>query len=201
MEGLEKILGRIKDESDAKINDLLAKANADASVILREAREKADLQCAEIEKRTDAEIINIKERTVASKELKSKQVKLVARREAIDDTLLYVKEKIGALSIKEYGDLLSKVFDKFVTKEKVKEQNVKLCFGEKDLKNLSKDVIDGLLKNAKDKGINMTLSDKAANIKNGFLLDYGDILENCSFDAMIDQNKEVFEDKINKVLF
>ena len=45
------------------------------------------------------------------------------------------------------------------------------------------------------------LSDKCSDIDGGFILIYGGIEENCSFKALIDDNVEIFQDKVQKVLF
>lgn len=198
MDGLNKILSRITDDSKLKVDEILAKAKAEANEITLNMKEKAKKECDEIIKKMEQERANILERAEGSKEHKQKQVKLVARREALDEVLSRAKEKMNTLSEKEYSELLIRAFDKYATKNN--DAEVKLCFG-KDKDKISKEVKDTLLKKATEKGIKMTLSDKEVNISNGFMLDYGDILENCSFDAMIDQNKEVLEDKINKILF
>lgn len=198
MDGLNKILSRITDDSKIKVDEILAKAKAEANEITLSMKEKVKNECDEITKKTEKEKANILERAEGSKEHKQKQVKLVARREALDEILVSAREKLNTLSEKEYSELLIRAFDKYATKND--DTEVKLCFG-KDKGKISKETKDMLLKKATEKGIKMTLSDKEVNIANGFMLDYGDILENCSFDAMIDQNKEVLEDKINKILF
>lgn len=200
MEGLEKILNRIIDDSKAKVDELIAKANAEAKDITDAMKEKVEEKCSEILSQTSSEKKIIEERTIASKEHKLKQMKLTTRREAIDETLRLAKEKISTLPDKDYMDLLSKAFDKYLRKDATSDK-VSLLFGEKDLKRVPKDLVDTFVKKASEKGMTLSVSDKAANISNGFILDYGDILENCSFDAMIDQNKDELEDSIKKILF
>ena len=70
-----------------------------------------------------------------------------------------------------------------------------------DLKRIPQDVIDGFVKSAEDKGAKLTVSSEAAEIKNGFVLDFGGIEENCTFDALIDQNIEELQDKVKSLLF
>lgn len=200
MEGLDRILNRIQSDSKAKATEIIDKANADAKEITDAMKAKVDAKVSEILSKIDQDKKNIEERTIASKEHKLKQMKLTTRREAIDETLRLAREKINNLSDKDYEELLLKAFDKYVVKNDGRD-TVKLCFGEKDIKRLSKDIKDTFVKKASEKGIKMTVSDTPVKIDNGFILDFGDILENCSFDAMIDQNKEMLEDIVKKILF
>lgn len=200
MEGLEKILNRIVSDSQAKVDELIANANVEAKGISDDMKKKVDIKCEEILSQISSDKKNIEERTEASKEHKSMQMKLVVKREVIDETLKFAKEKINNLSDKDYENLLMKVFDKYL-QNGCAYDTVKICFGERDLKKLSKDVIDSFIKKASEKGLKMTLSDTPVRINNGFILDFGDVLENCSFDAMIEQNKDKFEDIAKKILF
>ena len=51
------------------------------------------------------------------------------------------------------------------------------------------------------KDADLKISETPANIKNGFVLSYGDVEENCSFDALIEASKETLQDKIGQMLF
>ena len=57
------------------------------------------------------------------------------------------------------------------------------------------------MKKAKEAGADLKISEEAAEIKNGFVLDFGGIEENCTFDALIDQNIEELQDKVKSLLF
>jgi V/A-type H+-transporting ATPase subunit E len=50
-------------------------------------------------------------------------------------------------------------------------------------------------------GASLTLSEKTAAIDGGFLLIYGEIEENCSFDALFSASRENMQDQVNAFLF
>ena len=54
---------------------------------------------------------------------------------------------------------------------------------------------------ASSKGAELTFPDKTDDIKNGFILRYGLIEINCSFDSIIDENREELKEKVNAILF
>ena len=58
------------------------------------------------------------------------------------------------------------------------------------------------LKEAAEKnGVRLTVSDKPAAIKNGFILNYGGVEENCTIDALFDQSRDDLLDKVKEILF
>ena len=52
-----------------------------------------------------------------------------------------------------------------------------------------------------EKGGRLTVSGQAAAIDGGFILSYGGIEENCSFEALFDSAKETLQDKVQELLF
>ena len=135
-------------------------------------------------------------RSNASAELKTKQILLTGKQELLNDTIGMAKEKLSNLSDQEYVDFIKKLFSKHVPSE-----DAVLKLNAADLKRIPQDVIDGFVKSAEDKGAKLTVSSEAAEIKNGFVLDFGGIEENCTFDALIDQNIEELQDKVKSLLF
>ena len=73
-----------------------------------------------------------------------------------------------------------------------------ISFGEKDLGRLPKDFLAKINSISKGK---LTLSDKAAAIDAGFILSYGGIEENCSFDAIFLSEADNLSDRAGKLLF
>ena len=78
----------------------------------------------------------------------------------------------------------------------------KILFSAADRRRLPED-FDNKLKIAlseKPEAI-LTLSEDVTDLNGGFLLIYGDIEENCSFDALFFAAKETLQDKVNSLLF
>ena len=70
-----------------------------------------------------------------------------------------------------------------------------LYFSGTDLKRLPADM------NSIAAGYNLEISKEPADIDGGFILSYGDIEENCSFDVLIESSKEELQDKIGQILW
>ena len=196
MNGLDKLVARISGESDAQIKAIIDEANAKAAEIKADSDKKMKAECERIEKKAQTEVETIEMRSKASAELKTKQILLTGKQELLNDTIGMAKEKLSNLSDQEYVDFIKKLFSKHVHSE-----DAVLKLNAADLKRIPQDVIDGFVKSAEDKGAKLTVSSEAAEIKNGFVLDFGGIEENCTFDALIDQNIEELQDKVKSLLF
>lgn len=196
MNGLDKLVARISGESDAQIKAIIDEANAKAAEIKADSDKKMKAECERIEKKAQTEVETIEMRSKASAELKTKQILLTGKQELLNDTIGMAKEKLSSLSNQEYVDFIKKLFSKHVPSE-----DAVLKLNAADLKRIPQDVIDGFVKSAEDKGAKLTVSSEAAEIKNGFVLDFGGIEENCTFDALIDQNIEELQDKVKSLLF
>lgn len=196
MNGLDKLVARISGESDAQIKAIIDEANAKAAEIKADSDKKMKAECERIEKKAQTEVETIEMRSKASAELKTKQILLTGKQELLNDTIGMAKEKLSNLSDQEYVDFIKKLFSKHVPSE-----DAVLKLNAADLKRIPQDVIDGFVKSAEDKGAKLTVSSEAAEIKNGFVLDFGGIEENCTFDALIDQNIEELQDKVKSLLF
>ena len=77
-------------------------------------------------------------------------------------------------------------------------QDGEIRFGSRDISRLPAGFIGEVNKVASGA---LTLSDTTAPIDAGFILIYGGIEENCSFDAIILSEDETIKDKAGKLLF
>ena len=196
MNGLDKLVDRISGEANDQIKSILDEANARAAEIKAEYDKKQKAECDRIEKKAQSEVETIESRAKASAELKTKQILLTGKQELLNDTIVAAKEKLANLSDQEYTDFIVKLFEKHIP-----SQDAVLRLNAADLKRIPQDVLDGFTAKAKAAGAELKISDEAADIKNGFILDFGGIEENCTFDALIDQNIEELQDKVKSLLF
>ena len=196
MNGLDKLVDRITGEADGQIKSIIAEAEAKAAEIKGESEKRMNAECERIGKKAQSEVETIESRAKASAELKTKQILLAGKQELLNDTIALAKEKLASLSDQEYTDFIAKLFDKHIP-----AQDAVLKLNAADLKRIPKDVLDGFAQKAKAAGAELKISDEAADIKNGFVLDFGGIEENCTFDALIDQNIEELQDKVKSLLF
>lgn len=196
MNGLEKIIERISGDSKKEADAIHEKALNDIAEIKAESEKKISAECEKIKQRSDSEINVIKERAKSSADLSYRQIMLEGKQELINETILSAKSKLENLPDADYisfiGDLL---------KKHTPTRDAILYFNSRDLKRIPRSTMEGFVSEASKNGAKVSLSDKPADIKNGFILDYGGIEENCTFDALIEQNIEMLEDVANSTLF
>lgn len=196
MNGLDKLVARISGESDEQIKTIIDDAGAKAAEIKADCDRKIKAECERIEKKAQTEVETIEMRGKASAELKTKQILLTGKQELLNDTIAMAKEKLNSLSDREYIDFITKLFAKHIPAE-----DAVLKMNAADLKRIPKSVFDGFVQSAEEKGAKLSVSEEPSEIKNGFILDFGGIEENCTFDALIDQNIEELQDKVKSLLF
>lgn len=196
MAALNQIIDHIKKETETNVNSILSEAQKFSDNMMSEFKKNADEEISGINKKCEQELKSIADRSISSSELKKKQIELECKQEIILEVIEKAKEKLINAPDGEYVEYVKKVFAK-----NVPTKDCSIIFNEKDLKRIPKNVIDELIKMAKEKGANLTLSDKTANIKSGFVLDFGNVEGNCSFESLIDQNADELIDKVNGILF
>ncbi len=196
MGGLDKIIGHISHDAENEVKSVLDAAKAQAESIVNDAKEKTAEECDRINKKAATEVQSILDRGRSSAELKTKQILLTGRQELISETINMVRDRLNSLSDEEYAEFITGLFAKHVP-----NKDAVLKLNAADMKRIPKEVLDGFVKKTEEAGAKLTVSGEAAGIKNGFVLDFGEIEENCTFDALIDQNIEELQDKVKSLLF
>ena len=196
MSGLEKIIGHITEESSEKAAFLLQAAEKKAAAVKNETIRKAAEEVDRIEKKADAETASIRERAEASAALRRKQILLSGKQEIVEKTVELAKEKLESMTGSEYEEFILRIFTGHAPKE-----DAVLKLSEKAKSLLSASAVEKLVKIAAENGSKLSVSEKCADIANGFILDFGGVEENCSFTALIEQNIEEIQDRISRELF
>lgn len=192
MTGLDKILEQIKADGDKEALTLKQECKAQVLEILAQAEVDGKQQAALILAKSESECKGIEERAKSSSQLKISNAILSAKQEVIGKTISNAIQSIKTLPEKEYFDLITKMIKK--------NHNGKACeirFSKKDLDRMPAD----FKKSLKDLDKALALSDVPADIDGGFILVYGMIEENCSFDAIFSDLSEQLTDEAAAVLF
>ncbi len=190
MTGLDKILMEIKKDSDGRISEVLASARAEEKRIVEEAEAEAKKQSDEIIEKAKSNAETIRERAKSSVEIKAGRLILSKKQEIINDLIIKAKEFIGEMDADTYSEFMIKAIEKYSHKE---EGVVKFSDHDKTFANAK--VYDVI----KEK--NLKVSEEIIDAKIGFILDYGDIEENCTIDAIFDGSIEVLSDKVCEIIF
>lgn len=193
MTGLEKIIEEIRTEASENADKVISKAKEEADVVISDAQEKgrkkADLILENAKKKSQ----DILSRGDSSANLEKQKAMLVAKQQVINEMLENTLSYMENLEDKEYFSLILKLIEK-----NSQSQKGEIAFSKKDISRLPDSFMEKV--NSVSKG-ELKLSDNTANIKSGFVLIYGGIEENCSFDAMFRSKHEELTDEISALLF
>ena len=193
MSGIDKIIQQIELDSQTVCDSVLTEARQKADKVIAEAEAKAETVISSGKERTAARVEDIKKRGDSAAELEEKRILLNAKQRIIADMLKKGLDEAKNLPDGEYFDLIAGMVGKCSLPEKGE-----ICFGQKDLDRMPKDYMSKLNSLAKGE---LSLCGKAAAIDAGFILRYGGIEQNCSFDAIFSAEAENLSDRAGKLLF
>ena len=193
MSGIDKIIQQIEADTDQVCSSILAAAQQKADAVTAAAQKEAERIISDGKDQTAARVADIKKRGESAAELEEKRVMLLKKQQIISAMLHEGLSVAKALPDGEYFDLIQKMVEKYSQPE-----DGVILFGKKDLSRLPEGFIGALNQVAKGK---ITLSDQSAPIEAGFILRYGGIEQNCSFDAVFAGEAENLSDKAGRLLF
>ena len=194
MTGLEKILSQIEKESDDRCQELQDNAEKKAKEIIADAEGQAQELLNERKAQADKKAQTVDRSAQSSKELEKSRILLAARLESIDEVLEKALEVIKALPKREYFDILKEL----IVKNAGNGEGT-LRLSKADSARLPANFVEGV-NNALKKGSSVKLGD-CADIDSGFVLTYGEVDINCSFDAIAASKREELRDALNSLLF
>lgn len=194
MNGLDRIIEQIKKDSDSAVQKI--KADAERTVLENKQRisRETEKEKEDIKSKTKAECEDIIKRGDSSAALAKKQAMLNAKQTIITDTINKAHAHLLSLPCDEYFEII----EKMITKNAHSDEKGEIAFNENDINRLPKGFGRKI---SKLSGGNLTLSDKKADIDGGFLLIYGGIEENCSFDAIFAEKHDELQDEVCSMLF
>ncbi|MBP1755522.1 MAG: hypothetical protein H6Q59_1920 [Firmicutes bacterium] len=197
MTGLEKILKVIEDDAKANADNIITKAQKEANEIMEAAKLEADKKCAEIALKSETEEKAIISRSESAAALLEKKKILDAKQQIISNVITNARHSLVELSDSEYMDIILRMVTKFAhNKEGV------ILFSQKDKHRLSADFSNRVAQALADKNkASLIIAEDTVTIDGGFILKYGDVEENCSFDALFSSAKEELSDRVNAILF
>lgn len=193
MSGIDKIIQGIEDDTRAVCEGIIAQAQEKAVHIAAQADEEAARIRSSSDQRIAAMVTDIKKRGDSAAELEEKKVLLSAKQGIITDMLSIGIDRVKNLPDQEYFALIVKMVKKYS-----QPQDGVIRFGQRDLVRLPADLMKQI---SRVSAGGLTLSDIPAPIDAGFILIYGGIEENCSFDAIFLSEDEALKDRAGKLLF
>ena len=181
--GLERILEQIRADAEQKAGETVAAAEREAEALLEKAAQAAEAEAAEREASGAAEAEGIRRHAESAAVFSRRRTLLAAKQSAIRDAIAAAKSQLHGLSDGEYFAVLARLAQKYAA----------------DLARLPAGFEDRLNK-AVGRG-HITVSKTPCDLPDGFLLVYGGIDVNCTFDALFEAEADALQDIAGGQLF
>ena len=193
MSGIDKIIKQIEDDTAAVCAELIESAEEKAAQTVLDAQTQAQQILSAGQTKTDQKLRDIRLRAKSSAAIEEKKIFLDAKQNVIGEMLSNALKELKSLPDDEYFALILKMVEK-----NSQDKDGVISFSKKDIDRLPAGFEKKLNESAKG---TLTLSQEPIGIDAGFVLSYGGIEENCSFDAVFSSEYESLSDKASALLF
>ena len=196
MTGLEKIVSRIAESNEAGCMKIITDAQKAASEMILDARAQAQAESDTIIRQATLEAERVIATAKSNAESVTRNRYLTVRNAIVNDIIAAAYEEIEKLGDDEYFDLLRHfAVQRFETGECM----MKLSAA--DLARMPEDFETKINEEIFERGAIQVCRTAPADIKNGFILDYGDFEINCSLLSLFDEKMEELRDLLGHMLF
>ncbi len=195
MTGLEKIIAEIQDEAAQEGKALTDKADAAAQKVLDEAKAESAAKAERILAAAQQEVKDIELSRQSAVALQRRQQMLAKKQVLLSETLQKAQSSLYELPVNEYFNLLVRL-----AKGAAQSGEGILFLNADDLKRMPAD-FEVNLSAALAKGATLSIATDTRPIDGGFVLKYGDVEQNCSFEAIFNARADEFSDLVRDVLF
>lgn len=194
MTGLDKILENIASDARQKADEIIEAAKLEAKRILDESATEAGEECAGIVEATRQEAELLGKISKSGAELNGRKLMLKTRRGLIDEIMAEAVAKLKKLPAEEYFAVLVRLAAKYAEKGEGE-----MILSAADKARIPAGFIDSV--NSALSGGRLAVAEDTAETDGGFILRYGGIEENCTFDAIAEQERERLSDELDALLF
>jgi V/A-type H+-transporting ATPase subunit E len=198
MNGADKITERIISEARQKAEVILQDATQRAEAIKEEAVRAGERERQEILKRAELEAQEHIRRRRTISELEMRKALLETKQEMIEKAFHNVLKTLGKLPPVEYQDVVYSLL-----KATVSTGEEELIIAQKDEDKYTPEFLErvnqGLMKAGK-KGA-LRLAQERRDLEGGFILKYGGVEVNNSFESLLRMERDEIEPEVAKVLF
>lgn len=198
MTGTEKLTERIFEIANSRKDANLEQAQKEAAVLLDSARKEAESKKHEILEKAAIEANEKKERLTSVAKLEARKVILNAKQEMIEEVFLQAVEKLKSLPQDEYRQLIQNMIIYMID-----SVDGEIILSENDKNRIGDGLSDSINKRLNEMGVKgrVKLSELSRNIDSGFILKFGDIEINSSFEAIVKSLRDELEPEVVKALF
>lgn len=195
MDGIEKIIDRISGDAQREVDDVLAKARAEADKILSQYQAQAQAEADDILTRGEKAAVERGERLASVAQLECRKEVLRAKQEVIEEAFQLAMDKLTQLPQEAYVSLLADL-----AVEASSKGNEKLIFSVADRARVGKAVVVAANEKLGDKG-QLTLAQETRPMQGGFILSDGAVEVNCTFETLVRLQRGTLSTQVADVLF
>lgn len=196
MTGLEEMKAAIEEESRLECAKIEQQAQEQIAKIREDAQAAAHARYQEI--LIDARRVCENELQMAKTggEMETKRLLLRTKTELVDETIEMALRHLREMPDQDYFSVLQTLARSYA-----REGEGEMLLSQRDLERLPSDFADTLNEMLKKQNARVRIGAQPARIDDGFLLAYGDIEVNCSFEALLEAALEEVKDTLSRELF
>ncbi|MCX7843048.1 MAG: V-type ATP synthase subunit E family protein [Clostridia bacterium] len=198
MTGVEKIKDRILEEARRQVKEGVENAEAEAEGIIETARKEAEEKRRALIDKAKAEAENVRKRLLAVAELEARKEKLKARQEIVEEAFARAMQRLCSMPDEQYQAVLA---DMIINSVETGEEEIILSPSDKS--RLKRGFVEDINQRAAAKGLkgNISISQRSADIRGGFILKSGDVEINNSFEVIFRMKRDELEGEVFNLLF
>lgn len=196
MAGIDKITNEILQDARTQAESILADARQRAEAIVEEAVKEAASRKADAAVKSETAVAEYGKRILSQIDMQKRQAILAGKQEIIGDIIGRAQEKLQQQDDASWEDMILKLLQKAV-----QPGEGEILFSAADKKRVSAGLAELIGKAAAAKGGTLKVSDETADIRDGFILRYGGIEENCSLKALFEEKQEQLQDVVHQLLW
>ncbi|NLC44359.1 MAG: hypothetical protein GX783_08755 [Clostridiales bacterium] len=196
MPGLDKLLSHIESTAQDIANAKLEQASQQAEELILEAENKAREESRRRLQESSVEVTDIIKRAKSAASLQKRKAILSAKQQIILKKIHRTRDMLKSMPPEEYFELIRKMVAHYSL-----PKDGAIIFSKYDQERFPADLENQLNELVQSKGGSLKFSAEDRPIDGGFILVYGEIEENCSFEAILSSKEDILQDKVNKLLF
>ena len=192
MNGIERIITRIKEDAQAEIDALMEKAREEANGGEEMFRRQAEEEAAALAAKAQRAAAEREVRMVSAARMEQRKRLLAVRQQMMERVYETAMEELCTMPHKAYVELLTALLRRAAT-----EGKGEVIFSERDRQQVGKEAIAA----ANKQGMELTLAKETRPIRGGFILKNGRVEINCSFEMLLQLEKARSGAEVAAILF
>ena len=193
MNGMEKITARMKEDAARSLSELNAQTEQELRRIREESAARAEKERETADGRAHLAAQERYERLCSAAEMETRKLTLSAKQKVLAETYDRAADLLHGYPTRKYLDLLIHLL-----KRAASMGTEEILLSQKDHDTLGRELTE---RANRELGTHLTLSEKCADIRAGFLLVSRECDVNCSFETLLALSRERTERGAAELLF